>query len=94
MSVEVERVLADVDTDCCNGFKADGLAWHGMPLVFASPVPPLRLGGAGARRVHPINGRLEKRTCLVRAQNVADDHFWTYQHPETLNVSAVNLGCR
>jgi hypothetical protein len=27
---EVERVLADVDTDRCNGFKADGLAWHGM----------------------------------------------------------------
>jgi hypothetical protein len=33
----VERVLADVDTDCCNGFKADGLAWHGMLLVLAVP---------------------------------------------------------
>ena len=33
----MERVLADVDTDCCNGFKADGLAWHGMLLVLAVP---------------------------------------------------------
>src|SRR6266568_4774803 len=34
---EVERILADVDADCRNGFKAGGLAWHGMLLVFAAP---------------------------------------------------------
>jgi hypothetical protein len=27
---EVERVLADVDADCCNGFKAIDSAWHKM----------------------------------------------------------------
>src|SRR5262249_31905635 len=30
---EVERVLADVDADCCNGFKATGVVWHGMLLI-------------------------------------------------------------
>src|SRR5260370_3279578 len=34
---EVERILADVDADCRNGFKAGGLAWHRMLLVFAAP---------------------------------------------------------
>jgi hypothetical protein len=34
---EVERVLANVDADCRNGFKASGLAWHGMLLVLAAP---------------------------------------------------------
>ena len=34
---EVERILADVDADCRNGFKAGGLAWHGMLLVLAAP---------------------------------------------------------
>jgi hypothetical protein len=30
---EMERVLADVDADCCNGFKATGVVWHGMLLI-------------------------------------------------------------
>jgi hypothetical protein len=30
---EVERVLADVDADCSNGFKAIDIAWHGMLLI-------------------------------------------------------------
>jgi hypothetical protein len=30
---EVERVLADVDADCCNGLKAIDSAWHGMLLI-------------------------------------------------------------
>jgi len=30
---EVERVLADVDADCCNGFKAIDSVWHGMLLI-------------------------------------------------------------
>jgi len=34
---EVERVLADVDADCCNGFKAIGLACHGMLLILTAP---------------------------------------------------------
>src|SRR6266571_722603 len=37
---EVECVLADVDADCRNGFKAGGLAWHGMLLVLAAPFQP------------------------------------------------------
>ena len=58
---EVERVLADVDADCPTRFGWWSWAAWEAPGV-GSPVPPLRLGGAGARRVHPINGRLEKRT--------------------------------
>jgi hypothetical protein len=34
---EVELVLADVDADCRNGFKAGGLEWHGMFLLLAVP---------------------------------------------------------
>ena len=34
---EAERVLADVDADGRNGFKADGLEWHGMLPVLAAP---------------------------------------------------------
>jgi hypothetical protein len=30
---EMERVLADVDADCCNGFKVTGVVWHGMLLI-------------------------------------------------------------
>jgi hypothetical protein len=30
---EMERVLADIDADCCNGFKASGVVWHGMLLI-------------------------------------------------------------
>ena len=58
---EVERVLADVDADCRQRLQGwwSCVAWD-APGV-GSPVPALRLGGAGARRVHPINGRLEKR---------------------------------
>jgi hypothetical protein len=33
---EVKRVLADVDADCRNGFKAGGPAWHGMLLLLAA----------------------------------------------------------
>src|SRR5215469_12321301 len=32
---EMERVLADIDADCCNGFKATGVVWHGMLLILA-----------------------------------------------------------
>ena len=42
---EVERVLADVDADCRNGFKAGGLAWHGMLLVLAAPCQLRRWAG-------------------------------------------------
>src|SRR5207244_7025783 len=58
---EVERVLADVDAECCNGFKAIAFAWHGMLLILAAPRPALRLAGAGARRVHPISGHWPDR---------------------------------
>jgi hypothetical protein len=34
---EVEGVLADVDADCCNGFTATGIAWHGMLLILVAP---------------------------------------------------------
>ena len=30
---EMERVFADIDADCCNGFKATGVVWHGMLLI-------------------------------------------------------------
>jgi hypothetical protein len=36
-------------------------------------VPALRLGGAGARRVHPIIGRLEKRTLCVALDKALED---------------------
>jgi hypothetical protein len=34
---EVERVLADVDADRCNGFKVTGVVWHGMLLILVAP---------------------------------------------------------
>jgi hypothetical protein len=37
---EVERILADVDANCRNGFNDSSLAWHGMLLVFAAPCQP------------------------------------------------------
>jgi hypothetical protein len=33
---KVERVFADVDANCCNGFKATGVAWHGMLLILVA----------------------------------------------------------
>jgi hypothetical protein len=45
----VERILADVDADCGNGFKATAVVWHGMLLIL---VAPNQL--CGARRVHSI----------------------------------------
>ena len=56
---EMERILANVDADRVDDVGAD---WHGMLLILAAPDQTLRLDGAGARRVHPITGRLEKQT--------------------------------
>jgi hypothetical protein len=33
----VKRVLADVDAECCNGFKLIDLARHGMLLIRYPP---------------------------------------------------------
>jgi hypothetical protein len=36
---EVEHILAGVDPDCRNGFSVCSLAWHGMLLILAAPIP-------------------------------------------------------
>src|SRR6266516_2605935 len=53
---EVERILADVDADCRNGFKAGGLAWHGMLLVLAAPCQLCRWAGQEHGESIPLDG--------------------------------------
>src|SRR5437763_609615 len=51
--------------------QPSGLAWHGMLLVLAATIPTLRLGGAGARRAHPISGQPKRSASAPPAVN-----FW------------------
>ena len=51
---EVERVLADIDTD--HGDCAIEFLGHGVLLVFGAPLPAWLAGRAGARPDHPISG--------------------------------------
>jgi hypothetical protein len=77
---KVERVFADVDTDCCNCFKVGSLAGHGTLLVLLAPRGELN---AGPSRTAPVTEvvlgvRFTYEVVRPKAQAAA----WPFRHWE------------